>query len=218
LGELTRGCCSSRAAQATPVWPVLLTGLTGVSPCGILLGWTSWCVRCCPMLLLFRVWVSLVVGWPVWCLGGFQAAISLTGVSHWSDRCRATWWKLLSFTSRDRSDLWCSPVWPVWVCRLELWFSAAFLGSEGCVLVPRSSGTLVATWAWPTLVVSRRRVLETVFILLESPSPSRRIFIGSHSLPPSLVRRIGSSQALFFYTKTLEFLHINMFRSQISCR
>jgi hypothetical protein len=51
------------------------------------------------------------------------------------------------------------------------------LGSEGCVLVPRSSGTPVATWAWPTWVVSWRRVLEF-------PSPSRRIFIGSHSLPP----------------------------------
>jgi hypothetical protein len=61
-------------------------------------------------------------------------------------------------------------------------------------LVPRSSGTPVATWAWPTWVVSRRRVLEAVFILLEFPSPSRRIFIGSHSLPPpSLVRRIGPS-------------------------
>jgi hypothetical protein len=34
-------------------------------------------------------------------------------------------------------------------------------------------------------------VLEVVFILLEPPSPSRRIFISSHSLPPSLVRRIG---------------------------
>jgi hypothetical protein len=32
--------------------------------------------------------------------------------------------------------------------------------------------------------VSRRRVLEAVFVLLESPSPLRRIFIGSHSLPP----------------------------------
>jgi hypothetical protein len=64
-------------------------------------------------------------------------------------------------------------------------------------VVPRSSGTPVATWAWPTWVVSRRRVLEVVFVLLESPSPSRRIFIGSHSLPtpppPSLVRRSGSS-------------------------
>jgi hypothetical protein len=52
------------------------------------------------------------------------------------------------------------------------------------VLVPRSSGTPVAIWAWPIWVVSRRRVLEVVFILLEFPSPSRRIFIGSHSLPP----------------------------------
>jgi hypothetical protein len=56
--------------------------------------------------------------------------------------------------------------------------------SEGCVLVPRSSGTPVATWAWPIWVVSQRRVLEAVFILLEFPSPSRRIFIGSHSLSP----------------------------------
>jgi hypothetical protein len=38
--------------------------------------------------------------------------------------------------------------------------------------------------------------LEAVFILLEFPSPSRRIFIGSHSLHPSLVRRIGPSQSL----------------------
>jgi hypothetical protein len=37
-------------------------------------------------------------------------------------------------------------------------------------------------------------VLEAVFILLEFPSPSRRTFIGSHSLPPSLVRRIGPSR------------------------
>jgi hypothetical protein len=37
-------------------------------------------------------------------------------------------------------------------------------------------------------------VLEAVFILLEFLSPSRRIFIGSHSLPPSLVSRIGPSQ------------------------
>jgi hypothetical protein len=51
----------------------------------------------------------------------------------------------------------------------------------------------VATWAWPIWVVSRRRVFEAVFILLEFPSPSRRIFISSHSLPPSLVRRIGPS-------------------------
>jgi hypothetical protein len=60
------------------------------------------------------------------------------------------------------------------------------LGSEGCVLVPRSSGTPVATWAWLTWVVSQRRVLEAMFILLEFPSLSRRIFSDSHSLPPPL--------------------------------
>jgi hypothetical protein len=48
-----------------------------------------------------------------------------------------------------------------------------------------SSSTSVAAWAWPTWVVSRRRVLEAAFVLLESPSLSRRIFIGSHSLPLS---------------------------------
>jgi hypothetical protein len=31
LDELTHGCCLSRAAQATSVSPVLLTGLTGAS-------------------------------------------------------------------------------------------------------------------------------------------------------------------------------------------
>jgi hypothetical protein len=66
----------------------------------------------------------------------------------------------------------------------------------GCVLVPRSSGTTVATWAWPTWVVSRRRVLEAVFVLFEFPPPSRRIFFGSHSLPPSLVRRFGPSSGI----------------------
>jgi hypothetical protein len=50
-------------------------------------------------------------------------------------------------------------------------------------LVHRASSTPVAWWSWPTSVVSRRRVLEVVFILLEPPPPLRRIFIGSHSLP-----------------------------------
>jgi hypothetical protein len=76
--------------------------------------------------------------------------------------------------------------------------------SEGCVLVPRSSGTPVATWACPTWVVSQRCVLEAVFVLLESSSPSRRIFIGSHSLPPSLVRRIGPSRSSFKFRPRLE--------------
>jgi hypothetical protein len=95
------------------------------------------------------------------------AGTSLTGGAHRFDRC----W---SVDSRFGVPL-CSRVRRV------------------CMLVPRSSGTPVATWAWPIWVVSRRRVLEAVFILLEFPSPSRKIFIGSHSLPTSLVRRIGPS-------------------------
>jgi hypothetical protein len=36
------------------------------TPVRFLLGWTFGCVRCCPVLLLFRVWVSLKLGRPVW--------------------------------------------------------------------------------------------------------------------------------------------------------
>jgi hypothetical protein len=85
------------------------------------------------------------------------AGTGLTGGAHRSDQC--------------------------WLVDSRLVFRCV-LRSEGCVLVPRSSGTPVATWAWPTWVVSQRCVLEAVFILLEFLSPSRRIFIGSHSLPP----------------------------------
>jgi hypothetical protein len=68
-------------------------------------------------------------------------------------------------------------------CKFPLCVLVSF-GSEGCLFGSRSSSTPVAAGAWPTWVVSRRRVLEAVFVLLESPSPSRIIFIGSHSLPP----------------------------------
>jgi hypothetical protein len=68
-------------------------------------------------------------------------------------------------------------------CKFPLCVLVCF-GSEGCVLVPRSSGTPVATWAWPTWVVRRRRVLEATFVLLESSCSSRRFFISSRSLPP----------------------------------
>jgi hypothetical protein len=47
-------------------------------------------------------------------------------------------------------------------------------------------------------------VLEAVFVLWEFSSPSRRIFIGSHSLPPSLVRRIGPSKVLKNINSTIE--------------
>jgi hypothetical protein len=88
------------------------------------------------------------------------------------------------------------------------------LGSEGCVLVPRSSGTPVAAWAWPIWVVSRRRVLEAVFILLEFPSPSRRIFIGSHSLPPSLVRRREKEYSQLKTKVSQVLAHLSYYNSQ----
>jgi hypothetical protein len=53
------------------------------------------------------------------------------------------------------------------------------------VLVPSTSSTPVATWSWPTWAVESEKCFgQAVFDLLEKPSPSRRIFIDSHSLPP----------------------------------
>jgi hypothetical protein len=56
------------------------------------------------------------------------------------------------------------------------------------VFVPRTSTTLVATWFWQTEGRNAERVILGVrpseFILSEFQSPSRRIFIGSNSLPP----------------------------------
>jgi hypothetical protein len=66
------------------------------------------------------------------------------------------------------------------------------------VFVPRTSSTLVATWFWQMEGRSAERVILGVrsseFILLEFQSPSRRIFIGSHSFPhPLSGRLIGPS-------------------------
>jgi hypothetical protein len=65
------------------------------------------------------------------------------------------------------------------------------------VFVPRASSTPVATWFWQTEGKSVERVILGVrpseFTLLEFQSPSRRIFIGSHSLPPLSSRLIGPS-------------------------
>jgi hypothetical protein len=53
---------------------------------------------------------------------------------------------------------------------------------------PRTSSTPVTTWCWQMESRSVERVILGVrpsgFILSEFQSPSRRIFIGSHSLPP----------------------------------
>jgi hypothetical protein len=65
------------------------------------------------------------------------------------------------------------------------------------VFVPRTSSTPVATWFWQTEGRSAKRVILGVrpseFILSEFQSPSRRIFIGSHSLPPLSGRLISPS-------------------------
>jgi hypothetical protein len=56
------------------------------------------------------------------------------------------------------------------------------------VFAPKTSSTPVATWFWQTEGRSAEFVISGVrpskFILLEFQSPSRRILIGSHSLPP----------------------------------
>jgi hypothetical protein len=58
------------------------------------------------------------------------------------------------------------------------------------VFVPSTSSTPVASWFWQTEGRSAERVILGVrpseFILSEFQSPSTRIFIGSHSLPPPL--------------------------------
>jgi hypothetical protein len=60
--------------------------------------------------------------------------------------------------------------------------------------------------------------LEAVFILLLFPSPSRRIFIGSHSLPPSLVRRIGPSRVPLDEPGNIKRIVRNKKRSRKTCK
>jgi hypothetical protein len=59
-------------------------------------------------------------------------------------------------------------------------------------------------------------VLEAAFILLEFPSPSRRIFIGSHSLPPFLVCRIGPSIPIIIARIGLAVTVISLIRSTVT--
>jgi hypothetical protein len=79
---------------------------------------------------------------------------------------------------------------PLWLAG----FRVASAVVSACVLrllvefVPRISSTPVATWFWQTEGRSPESVILGVrpseFILSEFQSPPRRIFIGSHSLPP----------------------------------
>jgi hypothetical protein len=86
------------------------------------------------------------------------------------------------------------PPYPVSPPLLDSRLSSCFR-CRGCVclgllvvFVPRTSSTPVATLFWQTEGRSAEHVILGVrpseFILSELHSPSRRIFIGSHSLPP----------------------------------
>jgi hypothetical protein len=134
-----------------PVWPVWVT-------CGICLGWTAWLVCLWVLVLLVSFWsvwscfVRLCVGFSiregcvlgVFLFQGLEKSLRLSG----------------TFVVRR-----CPPVWSAQVIGLTGAAQAAsrasfrcvcwcVFGSEGCLLVPRSSGTPVATWTWPTWVVS----------------------------------------------------------------
>jgi hypothetical protein len=159
----------------SPVWPVPASlGFCSGERLGVFA-----VVPCCCCLEFGSVWSSVsmfgvlgLYGWdrsdrcvaparPVWSYfcGSRQfspAGTGLTGGAHWPDRCRSV-----------NSNF---------VFRCVLGYVKLGVGS-------RFSSTPVAAWTWPTWVVSRRRVSEAVFVLLESPYPSRRIFIGSDSLP-----------------------------------
>jgi hypothetical protein len=162
------------AAQAWPVWPVCVTGLTGVgylwdlprvnclTRVALGLGVVGQFLVCLKLFCyaLCRVFLPCILCfgsvfvprprevtealWKTCCAAA--VAIGLTGPVHRSDRCHRTGSKL---------------------CKFPLCVLVCF-GSEGYSLVPRSSSTSVAAWAWPTWVVSQRRVLEAVFVLLES--------------------------------------------------
>jgi hypothetical protein len=90
----------------SPVWPVQpLLGFCSGEHLGVFVA-----VPCCCCV---RVWVVLELDRPVWCFGAFWLGpvwpvcyTGLTGV-------RAVLWNSPGFTSRDRSDRWCSPAWPV---------------------------------------------------------------------------------------------------------
>jgi hypothetical protein len=156
-----------------------------------------------------NVWVCSLLS----CVG----AVSSLGLFGGQLACLVIW----GLSGCDRS-YWCvAPAWPVWSHLVEVakfhqrgpvwpvvltgltgvgqWTRGLVfrnvLGSEGCVLVPRSSGTPVATWAWPTWVVSRRRVLEAMLILLDFHLLREDFYRLPFTPPPSLVCRISPSVA-----------------------
>jgi hypothetical protein len=135
-----------------PVWPV--------QP---LVGFCSG--ECLGDFVVVLCWVCFEFG-SVWRSVGLFGVWGLSGLDR-SDRCVALAWPVWSHLVEVINSHQQGPVWPVVLTGLTgvgQWTRGLVfhyvLGSEACVLVPRSSGTLVATWAWPTWVVSRRCVLE----------------------------------------------------------
>jgi hypothetical protein len=100
-----------------------------------------------------------------------------------SDDFLVAWWRRSNrpYTRSNR---------PLWTAS----FRVVSIVVGACVLrllvvfAPRTSSTPVATWFWQTEGRSAESVILGVrpseFVLSEFQSPSRRIFIGSHSLPP----------------------------------
>jgi hypothetical protein len=92
-------------------------------------------------------------------------------------------------------------------CKFSLCVLVCF-SSEGCLLVPRTSKTPVAAWSWPTRVVESETCVGSRVHLVGVLSPSRRIFIGSHSHPPSLVRRFGPSPLTTYWSPFISIIVI----------
>jgi hypothetical protein len=87
---------SHRSDRCVPYW---VFARVNVWVCSLLS-----CVAAVSSLGWFEARLACLVFW------GFQADTGLTGVLHRSDRCGSFMWKSPSFTSKDRSDWWCSPV------------------------------------------------------------------------------------------------------------
>jgi hypothetical protein len=145
--ELTRGCCSSRAAQAWPVWPVLVIGLTGVClfwdlprlSCltRVSLGLVGagqflaslevFCLALWRVLLPYRLYFRGVpvpeprevtkALWNICCAA--VVATGLTGSIHQSDRAghRSDGVALAASRARFRCACWC-----VLACKIVCWF------------------------------------------------------------------------------------------------
>jgi hypothetical protein len=112
--------------------------------------------------------------WNICCVAaaatGLTGVTGLTGAGHQSDRCSTG----------------CKP------CKFPLCELVCF-GSEGCLLVPRISSTLVATWSWPTWLVDSETCVGSCVHLVGVSISFEKNFYRLPFTPPSLVRHFGPS-------------------------